>query len=355
MDASVPPMPRAQSADSAASAAESQPSADADGGEIARGRVPDFFIVGHQKSGTTALWEMLRRHPQIFMPRVKEPRYFAFDLRSPIQEPSVLYRQTFEGYQRLYAPAPASQLVGDASPQYLRSRVAAREIARVQPGARIVAILREPASFLRSFHMQSVENHVETERDLAKALALEADRREGRSVPRNCHHPQDLLYLDHARYVEQLSRYHEAFGSEQVLVVIYDDFQRDNVGTVRAVLRFLKLDDQVAIEQRQTKPLKRVRSARLHRLTGALAGAVRNPAASGPLARTVVALTPKPLRRGRSAALLRSAAYASAGAQEEPDKQLMLELRRRVKPEVVALSEYLDRDLVSLWGYDRVG
>ncbi|HWX75500.1 MAG TPA: hypothetical protein VNZ05_09345, partial [Solirubrobacteraceae bacterium] len=63
------------------------------------------------------------------------------------------------------------------------------------------------------------------------------------------------------------------------------------------------------------------------------------------------ALTPRPLRSGRSAALLRRAAYASA---EPPDERLMLELRRRFKPEVVALSEYLGRDLVTLWGYDRV-
>jgi hypothetical protein len=355
MDEPVPPVPRAQSLGGAASAPDRQPSADANGGAVARGRVPDFFIVGHQKSGTTALWEMLRRHPQIYLPRVKEPRYFAFDLRSPIREPAVLYRQSFEGYKWLYAPAQAGQLIGDASPQYLRSSVAAREIAKAQPRARIVAILREPASFLRSFHMQALENHVETERELAKALALEADRREGRRIPRNCHHPQDLLYLDHVRYVEQLRRYHAVFDAEQVLVLIYDDFQRDNLGTVRAVLRFLELDDAVAIEPRQTEPLKRVRSPLLHRLTGALARAVRNPAASGPLARTVVALTPKPLRRGRSAALLRSAAYGSARPPDEPDEQLMLELRRRVKPEVVALSDYLRRDLVSLWGYDRVG
>ena len=50
-----------------------------------RGRVPDFFIVGHPKCGTTALYEMLRRHPQIFMPALKEPAYFATDLRSRFQ------------------------------------------------------------------------------------------------------------------------------------------------------------------------------------------------------------------------------------------------------------------------------
>ena len=44
------------------------------------GRIPDFFIVGHAKSGTTALYEMLRRHPEIYMPEAKEPWFMASDM-----------------------------------------------------------------------------------------------------------------------------------------------------------------------------------------------------------------------------------------------------------------------------------
>ena len=50
-------------------------------GRAVQGRYPDFFIAGHAKCGTTALYEMLRRHPAIFMPELKEPLYFATDLR----------------------------------------------------------------------------------------------------------------------------------------------------------------------------------------------------------------------------------------------------------------------------------
>jgi hypothetical protein len=318
------------------------------------GRVPDFFIVGHQKCGTTALWEMLRRHPQIFMPRVKEPRYFASDLRSPFQggAPEVSRRRTPEGYFSLFTDAAAAQLAGEGSPQYLRSRVAASRIAEVQPAARIIAILREPASFLRSFHMQAMQSHIETERDFRKAIALEADRRQGRHIPRRCHHPQDLLYSEHVRYVEQLRRYHAVFPQQQVLVLIYEDFRRDNEATVHTVLRFLGLDDTLPVEMIETKPLKAVRSPQAHKLRAGLRRAARNPAVAGPVSRAIIALTPRPLRSGKPAALLRRAAYVSA---PPPDEQLMLELRRRFKPEVVALSDYLGRDLVTLWGYDRIG
>lgn len=321
-------------------------------GSAAPGRLPDFFIVGHQKCGTTALWEMLRRHPQIFMPRVKEPRYFAFDMRSRLSEVVAAHRQTLEGYLRLFVGARQDQLIGEASPQYLRSHVAAAEIAKLAPQARIIAILREPVSFLRSFHLQLVQNQMESEPDLARALALEDDRRQGRRIPRRCHHPPDLLYSEHVRYSEQLRRFHDAFPQEQVLVLIYDDFRRDNQATLRAVLRFLSLADSVAIEPLEVESVKAVRSARMHRLTAALARAARNPAAAGRLLRAVVALTPRPLRSGASAALLRRAAYTS---MRPSDEDLTRELRRRFKPDVQAVSEYLRRDLVALWGYDRIG
>ncbi|HEV3035153.1 MAG TPA: sulfotransferase, partial [Solirubrobacteraceae bacterium] len=58
-------------------------STEAPGGS--RARVPDFFIVGHAKCGTTALYEMLRRHPEIFMPELKEPAFFASDVRRRVQ------------------------------------------------------------------------------------------------------------------------------------------------------------------------------------------------------------------------------------------------------------------------------
>src|SRR5438309_11821082 len=46
-----------------------------------RARVPDFFIVGAPKSGTTSLYRTLRQHPRIFMPDLKEPRFLASDAR----------------------------------------------------------------------------------------------------------------------------------------------------------------------------------------------------------------------------------------------------------------------------------
>jgi Sulfotransferase family len=320
-----------------------------------RGRVPDFFIVGHEKCGTTALDLMLKRHPRIFLPEAKEQRFFAPELRARREHPKALDAQRphdFDAYLEVFAGAGPDQLVGEASPQYLRSHTAASRIAAAQPGARIVAILREPASFLRSFHLQWVRNNVETERDFRKAIALEPARREGRRIPRRCRVPQTLFYSEHVQYVRQLRRYDDVFAPEQMLVLIFDDFRRDNAATLSTVLSFLGVDHTLPIEAVQTKSINAVRSPSLKRLADSARIARRNPAAASALGRAVSALTPAPLRSEAFRSRWRRVVYK---APASPDAQLMRELRRRFKPEVVALSEYLGRDMVSEWGYDDVG
>jgi hypothetical protein len=321
------------------------------GGTAARQRVPDFFIAGHHKCGTTALYEMLRRHPQIYMPERKEPKFFASDLRQRVSDAPNGDPRTLAEYLALFAPASPAQRAGEASPTYLWSHTAAREIAQLQPSARVIAILREPASFLRSLHLHWLLHHVETEKDFRRALALEPERRRGGSIPRSSHWPQALLYSEQVRYVEQLRRFHEMFPAEQVLVLIYDDFRRDNEATVRAVLRFLDVDDTAPVQVMESNPTKvQVRAVRLDALIRTLYGG------RGLVSRTVKAgvrgLLPERVRREALPALRRRLVW---GRPQPPDEHFMLELRRRFRGEVVALSEYLDRDLVSLWGYDRIG
>ncbi len=312
-----------------------------------RGRVPDFFIVGHSKSGTTALYEMLRAHPQIFMPDLKEPVFFASEL--PRQAHRYRAPETLAEYLALFVAAAPEQRIGEASASYLWSHTAASRIAAARPTAKIIAILREPASFLRSLHLQCVQSHYETEKDLRRALSLEDARRAGMHLPRRSLWPQVLLYSEHVRYVEQLRRYHAVFPATQVLVLIYDDFRRDNASTVRTVLRFLDVDDTAAIEVTDANPTVRMRSQRLDEIVHALSVGV------GPVSRAVKASVKASTSRRLRRQVLRATRRRLVVAEPPPpDEELAAEIRRRYKPEVVALGEYLQRDLVGLWGYEDV-
>jgi hypothetical protein len=310
-------------------------------------RVPDFFIVGQPKTGTSALHAMLRHHPQIYMPDFKEPNYFARELAS---EPSPDDLPTTLGdYLSLFAAAEPDQLTGEASVLYLWSRTAAHEIARLRPDARIIVILREPASFLRSLHLQLINSRVENKHDLRSALALEEARRGGRHLPRGGYRPCLLLYSEHMRYMEQLRRYHDVFPAHRLLVLLYDDYLRDNSATVRKILRFLGVDDTVALCTMDVNESHRIRTRYVKDMVDAVSGGRSRGA--GMSKAVIEAVTPQPLRRAVRKAISDHIVYAKPPG---PDQDLMLELRRRYKPEVQALSEWLGLDLVTLWGYHDV-
>ena len=303
-------------------------------------KVPNFFIVGHPKSGTTALYEMLRSHRQIYMPDLKETLFFARELH-PGLNPSGPHPDTLDEYLALFAGADEDQRAGEASPSYLRSRMAPARIAELEPNARIIAILREPASFLRSMHLELLKDHVETEKDFRKAIARE----------QQISHEKPVLWYSHERveYAAQLRRYQEAFSPEQVLVLIYDDFRSDNDATVQQVLRFLGVDESAPITASEANKTVLVRSPRAYEAVRSL---YLGRGATASVAKAAVkAVTPRRLRKRGLRTLRDTVLYASP---PPPDDALMLELRRGFKGEVEALSDHLGRDLVSLWGYDRI-
>ncbi|MEA2209418.1 MAG: hypothetical protein QOF54_1895, partial [Solirubrobacteraceae bacterium] len=182
---------------------------------------------------------------------------------------------------------------------------------------------------------------VETEKDFRKAI--ERERRLAQQKP-------VLWYsMERVEYAAQLRRYHEAFSREQVLVLIYDDFRADNAGTVRRVLRFIGVDEDAPIATSEANKTVLVRSPRAYDMVRSLYLGRGRAAIAAKAA--VKAVVPRALRRQGLRRLRDTVLYASP---PPPDEELMLELRRRFKGEVEALSDYLERDLLSTWGYDRI-
>jgi hypothetical protein len=178
----------------------SRSAAEAPAGADSATSIPDFFIVGHAKCGTTALYEMLRRHPQIYMPDYKtrageEPWFFSRDNPNPQtndrRDISFTGRtaMSMDEYLQLFRDARAEQRVGEASTSYLWLRSAAARIAAARSDARLIAILREAARFLRSLHLQLLEHKHETVKDFRTAAELDGPRRENKEIPANSYRP----------------------------------------------------------------------------------------------------------------------------------------------------------------------
>jgi Sulfotransferase domain len=220
--------------------------------QAARG--PDFFIVGAPKSGTTALGAYLGAHPNIFMPK-KDMHMFGSDLAwGPM-----FTRRTWDEYLGAFSAASDAMRVGESSPGYLVSELAAQEIKSYRPDAQIVATLRNPIEVIHSLHSHSLYMGDEDIEDLEQALLAAPARRAGRRIPRSNTGIWAVLYRDVVRYRPQLERYLQAFGRDRVHVIIYDDFKERTAATYRGILEFLGVEPEFEPEFEILNPSKRAR------------------------------------------------------------------------------------------------
>jgi len=150
---------------------------------------PNFFIIGAPKTGTTALSEYLKDHPNIFFCPVKEPHFFDLDTSKRLK----LNLQT---YLSLFAEADPAlhQAVGEGSTGYLFSKVAVSEILKFNPNSKFIVMLRNPVDLVQSWHSEMYYEGVEDVVDFEKAWKLEQERRQGRNIPKSCWEPKKLFY-----------------------------------------------------------------------------------------------------------------------------------------------------------------
>ena len=182
---------------------------------------PNFFIVGAAKSGTTALYEYLKKHPNIFMPK-KELYYFGKDFTfREAHTPLEYYMSFFE------AIPPNAKQIGEASVWYLYSKTAAVEIKEFQPKAKIIIMLREPTEMLYSLHSQQLYSGNEDIEGFEMALQAEFARKKGQQLPPYIGCPYEALhYSEVPRYYEQVKRYIDVFGKENVHIILFNDFAK---------------------------------------------------------------------------------------------------------------------------------
>lgn len=309
-------------------------------------RVPNLFVVGAPKSGTTSLYEYLKGHPDVFMSPVKEPSYFAADLAFDGSGNFLRYDSDRERYYNLFADAGSAQIVGEASTRYLYSTDAPALIKQAAPDARIVAMLRNPVDMILSLHAHKLAAATEDIADFEAALEAEDDRRAGRRLPIHSN-PKLATYRDRPLFGEQLPRWFETFGRDRVHVIILEDMVRQPVAEFRRLLEFLGIDaDYQPPSFAAHNVAHGARSPRLRRLL------------NGHVPQWVAwTLLPRLIGDARTRALV--VRVSKSSLQRKPAERPLLrpELRRQLEaefePDVARLSKLLERDMAGLWFGDR--
>ena len=297
-------------------------------------RKPDFFIVGAGKSGTTAMYIYLKQHPEIFMPEVKEPRYFGDDLWDRFPHFKLFYRPTEQEYLSYFADAKNEKRIGEATPNYLTSQTAAREIKEFNPSAQIIIMLRNPIDVLYAAHSQTLYDGTENICDFRIAIETGQEERRRLAGKSNRSFVDKYYYRELVKFTEQVKRYLDVFGRDNVHIIIFDDFKADTAGVYKDTLRFLDVDDSFEPEFKVINPNKVVRSK-------ALRDFLRDP----PLVVRKIGkrLVPKPLRQQIMKGFWRlNIKYVP---RPPMDPELRRQLQEEFKTEVEKLSELLGRDL----------
>ena len=206
----------------------------------------DFIVIGAQKSGTTALFEYLRHHPELYLPSGKEAPFFSHDSE---------WNDGWSEYVRRYfALAPGAARWGTVTPHYMYGslcqaakpeslaavsrpeRLVPERIASHSPEARLVAILRDPVERAYShFRMECFREAEQRTFDAAIDDLLDPQQLgQSRRQP-----TEATAYVTNGEYGRILSPYFELFGKERILVCFASDLSDTPATTFASILEFL--------------------------------------------------------------------------------------------------------------------
>lgn len=204
--------------------------------------LPDFFLIGAAKAGTTALFYYLKQHPAIYACPLLEPNYFALQGQKPafsgpgdkeaVNQHSIT---DLESYELLFQDVAIEQVAGEVSPLYLYHPETAHRISQQVPMAKLIVILRDPVERAYSSFLHLRRDGREPCEFFEDALA-EEDRRIAAGWEHLWH------YKAMGFYAEQLERYLTHFSRSQMLILLHDDFKRRPVETLQQIFAFLGID-----------------------------------------------------------------------------------------------------------------
>ena len=182
--------------------------------------LPNFLVIGAMKAGTSSLYRYLREHPQVFMPPLKEPQFFATS-----------WDRGLAWYEGLFEAARDELAVGEASTEYTKypyiSGVPSR-IHMVLPDVRLIYLVRDPIDRMISEyqHRRGTLHGWEANRSMEYALL------------------DDASYCNFSRYAIQIEQYLEHFPRRQLLVVKSEDLDQERRDTLRRIFSFLGVDER---------------------------------------------------------------------------------------------------------------
>ena len=201
--------------------------------------LPNFFIVGAAKAGTTTLHYVLQQHPEIYLPwKQKETFYFSGIKKTDFSGPGSFYGngiiEHWEEYVKLFEDAEEKKAVGEVCVAYLYFPGTAERIYEKISQAKIIIMLRNPVDRAFSNYMHHVRDGIEP-LSFEEALEREEERKK-------LGYWWGFRYVEVGFYYQQVKKYIDVFGKEKVRVYIFEEFVKEPLTTIKDILEFLEVD-----------------------------------------------------------------------------------------------------------------
>lgn len=234
-------------------------------------KVTDFdrfaMIVGAPRSGTTTMSKMIRTHPKVAEPFVKEPHFFSLHDLSGLDDDALRAAVERDYLDKFFDDTDSSTPVGfDGSVSYLYTPEQLEPVVRLWPNSRFIVGVRDPMTLLPSLHRRLLYVGDETIRDFAEAWDAVGDRAKGHRIPRSCLDPRFLRYDQAPLYASYLERLFAAVGRDRCAIVLFDDLIADPMREYHRLMPYLGLEPQDDVDLTSEREGRAVRWYWLQRL-----------------------------------------------------------------------------------------
>jgi len=209
--------------------------------------LPDFLIIGAQKSGTTSLFQYIRQHPQIHLSKIKEVHYFDGGVNPTVDN----YKKGEEWYKAhfpLKLRMNKNCKTGEASPLYIFNPLVPKRIFDLIPEVKIIAVLRNPTdrAISQYFHEERREELLPIDE------ALRAEETRLAPILKNNNFKDKIFrkssYKSRGRYKEQLERYLKYFPRENIYIICSEDMFSNPEAELAKLFDFLGVDKNFQVK-----------------------------------------------------------------------------------------------------------
>ncbi|MBJ7900106.1 MAG: sulfotransferase [Cyanobacteria bacterium RI_101] len=204
--------------------------------------LPNFLVIGAAKSGTTSLYYYLKEHPEIYMSPLLEPKFFSFWNQRDLvfngkgdQEANSHVITNLEAYKNLFSECANEKAIGEISPCYLYYENSAKNIYKLLPNVKIIVILRNPSERAHSNFCHLLSARRENLYNFSEALKIEQKR-----IINNWEY--FWRYKSQGFYYQKLKNYFKLFNSEQIKVILYEDYKSDCQSVLSDIFKFLEVN-----------------------------------------------------------------------------------------------------------------